>query len=131
VWTLIRFLHLTAAAAWVGLQLALFMFVPLLRRRLGSEDARALVRDIGKRLAIVAAVALPTLLVTGAALASHDVASSRDGLVDAKLGILIAVAALLSAHGVARTPRQRIGASVLMLVLSLAAVAIGAYLTET
>jgi hypothetical protein len=131
VWTLIRFLHLTAAAAWVGLQLALFLFVPLLRRRLGSEDARALVRDIGWRLAVVAAVALPTLLVTGAALASHDVPSSRDGLVDAKLVILIAVAALLSAHGIARTPRQRIAASVLMLVLSLTAVAIGAYLTET
>ncbi|MGN6377866.1 MAG: hypothetical protein ACTHNU_02845 [Gaiellales bacterium] len=131
MWTLIRFLHLTAAAAWVGLQLALFLFVPLLRRRVGSEEARALVRDIGKRLAVVAAVALPTLLATGAALASHEVPASRSGLVDAKVLILIAVAALLAGHGVARTPRQRIGASVLMLVLSLTAVAIGAYLTET
>ena len=131
MWTLIRFLHLTAAAAWVGLQIALFLFVPLLRRRLGAEDSRALVRDIGKRLGIVAAVALPTLLATGAALAAHEVQSSRMGLVDTKLAILIAVGALLAGHGVARTPRQRIAASVLMLLLSLAAVAIGAYLTET
>lgn len=131
MWTLIRFLHLTAAAAWVGLQLALFLFVPLLRRRLGSDDARALVRDIGKRLALAAAVALPTLAATGAALASHEVPSSQSGLVDAKLVILIAVAALLAGHGLARSPRQRIAASALMLVLSLAAVAIGAHLAET
>jgi putative copper export protein len=131
VWTLIRFLHLTAAAAWVGLQLALFLFVPLLRRRLGSDDARALVRDIGKRLAAVAAVALPTLAATGAALASHEVPSSQSGLVDIKLLILIAVAALLAGHGLARSPRQRIAASVLMLLLSLTAVAIGAHLAET
>jgi putative copper export protein len=131
VWTLIRFLHLTAAAAWVGLQLALFLFVPLLRRRLGSEQARELVRDIGKRLAIVAAIALPTLAATGAALASHEVPSSQRYLVDIKLGIVIAVGVLLGGHGVARNPRQRMAASLLMLLLSLTAVAIGAHLAET
>lgn len=131
MWTLIRFLHLTAAAAWVGLQLALFLFVPLLRRRLGSDDARALLREIGKRLALVAAVALPTLAATGAALASHEVPSSQSDLVDAKLLILIAVAALLAGHALARSPRQRMAASVLMLLLSLTAVAIGAHLAET
>jgi putative copper export protein len=131
VWTLIRFLHLTAAAAWVGLQLSLFLFVPLLRRRLGADDTRAIVRDIGKRLGLVAAVALPTLLATGAALAAHEVPGSRTGLVDTKVAILIAVGVLLAGHGFARSPRQRIAASAAMLVLSLAAVAIGAYLTET
>jgi putative copper export protein len=131
VWTLIRFLHLTAAAAWVGLQLALFLFVPLLRRRLGSDEARALVKDIGMRLGVVAAVALPTLAATGAALASHEVPRSQRYLVDTKLGIVIAVGVLLAGHGIARNARQRVAASVVMLLLSLTAVAIGAHLAET
>jgi putative copper export protein len=130
VWTLIRFLHLTAAAVWVGLQVALFLFVPMLRRRLGPEATRPLVRDMGQRLGLVAAVALPTLLATGAALASHEVPASRSGLVDTKVAILIAVGAILGGHALARSPRQRIAASALMLLLSLTAVAIGAYLTE-
>ena len=130
MWTFIRFLHLTAAAVWVGLQVALFLFVPMLRRRLGPEATRPLVKDMGRSLGVVAAIALPTLLATGAALAAHEVPSSRAGLVDAKVGILIAVAALLSGHAIARTPRQRIAASLAMLLLSLAAVAIGAYLAE-
>jgi putative copper export protein len=130
VWTLIRFLHLTAAAVWVGLQVALFLFVPMLRRRLGPEATRPLVRDMGRSLGLVAAAALPTLLATGAALAAHEVPGSRAGLVDAKVGILVAVGALLGGHALARTPRQRIGASAAMLLLSLAAVAVGAYLTE-
>jgi putative copper export protein len=130
MWTLVRFLHLTAAAVWVGLQVALFLFVPLLRRALPPEQVRPIVRGIGKRLAVVAAVALPTLLATGAALAAHEVPSSRSAWVVAKVAILVAVAALLSGHALARTPRQRIAASALMLVLSLAAIAIGAYLAE-
>jgi putative copper export protein len=130
VWTFIRFLHLTAAAVWVGLQVALFLFVPMLRRRLGPEATRPLVKDMGRSLGLVAAVALPTLLATGTALAAHEVPGSRAGLVDAKVGILVAVAALLAGHAIARTPRQRIAASLVMLLLSLAAVAIGAYLTE-
>jgi predicted MFS family arabinose efflux permease len=85
---------------------------------------------MGRSLGLVAAVALPTLLATGAALAAHEVPGSRAGLVDAKVGILVAVGALLGGHALARTPRQRIGASAAMLLLSLAAVAVGAYLTE-
>jgi hypothetical protein len=58
------------------------------------------------------------------------VPSSRSGWVAAKVAILVAVAALLSGHALARTPRQRIAASALMLVLSLAAIGIGADLAE-
>ena len=64
-WALVRFLHVAAAATWLGMQVSLFVFVPALRRMLPPEHVREVVRAAGMRLAIVAAVALPTIAVTG------------------------------------------------------------------
>jgi len=71
-WALVRFLHVTAAAVWLGMQVALFLLVPALRRMLPPDRVREVVRAAGIRLALVAAVALPTLAVTGVALGRHD-----------------------------------------------------------
>ena len=58
-WAIVRFLHVAAAAIWLGMQVALFVLVPALRRMLPPERVREVVRAAGMRLAIVAAVALP------------------------------------------------------------------------
>jgi uncharacterized membrane protein len=70
----VRFLHVLAAMGWVGGQLLLSVVVlPVLRRSALEPDLRAaLIRTVAKRFALVAnAVLLPTLLVTGPALAAH------------------------------------------------------------
>ena len=59
---------------WLGMQVALFLLVPALRRMLPPERVREVVRAAGMRLAIVAAVALPTIAVDRA---SRWAATSR------------------------------------------------------
>jgi putative copper export protein len=128
-WALVRFLHVTAAATWLGMQVALFVLVPALRRMLPPERVREVVRAAGIRLALVAAVALPTLAVTGVALGRHEpAAAEHPGVVHVKQAALIAIVAVLAGHGVVPGRRARIAASVLMLVLTLAAVYAGAWL---
>jgi putative copper export protein len=128
-WALVRFLHVTAAATWLGMQVALFVLVPALRRMLPPERVREVVRAAGIRLALVAVVALPTLAVTGVALGRHEpAAAEHPGVVHVKQAALIAVVAVLAGHGVVPGRRARIAASVLMLVLTLAAVYAGAWL---
>jgi hypothetical protein len=122
-WALVRFLHVAAAATWLGMQIALFLLVPALRRMLPP------VRAAGIRLAVVAGVALPTVAVTGVALGRHEpAAAEHPGVVHMKQAALIAIVAVLAGHGVVSGRRARIGASVLMLVVTLAAVYAGAWL---
>ena len=130
VWTAIRFVHVLSAIAWVGVQLTLFALVPVLRRRLAPEDMRVVMRAAGMRLAVVAVITLPLLLVSGLALASHEVPDSERGWVTAKLVIWALVLAAFAGHAWTASRRQRIWLSAVMLVLSLAAVAIGTHLTE-
>jgi hypothetical protein len=127
-WAVVRFLHVAAAAVWLGMQVALFLLVPALRRMLPAEQVRAVVRAAGMRLAIVAGVALPIAL-TGVALGRHEpAAAEHPGVVHLKQAILVAVVAVLLGHGLVPGRRARIAASVLMLVLTLAAVYAGAWL---
>lgn len=128
-WALIRFVHVTAAAAWLGMQLALFVLVPALRRLLPADEVRAVVRAAGVRLAVVAAVALPALLASGIALGRHEpAAAAHPGVVHVKQSVLAAVVVLLAAHGIVRGKAARIAASALMLALTLVAVYAGAWL---
>ena len=128
-WAIVRFLHVAAAAVWLGMQVALFLLVPSLRRMLPAEQVRAVVRAAGMRLAIVAGVALPTIALTGVALGRHEpAAAEHPGVVHLKQAILVAVVAVLLGHGLVPGRRARIAASVLMLVLTLAAVYAGAWL---
>ena len=82
------------------------------------------------RLAMVAGVALPLLLATGLALASHEVPRSERGWVTAKLVIWALVLAAFAGHAATASRRRRVWLSALMLGLSLAAVFIGTRLTE-
>lgn len=128
-WALVRFLHVAAAATWLGMQVALFLLVPALRRMLPAERVREIVRAAGIRLAAVAAVALPTIAVTGVALGRHEpAAAEHPGVVHLKQASLVAIVAVLAGHGIVPGRRARIAASVLMLVLTLGAVYAGAWL---
>jgi uncharacterized membrane protein len=130
MWTVIRFVHVLSAIAWVGVQLTLFLLFPVLRRRLGAEEFRDVARAAGMRLGIVAGVTLPALLASGLALASHEVSSSERGWVDAKLVLWVLIVAGFGGHALTASRTRRVWLSAAMLVLSLAAVAIGTHLTE-
>jgi uncharacterized membrane protein len=130
VWLAIKFIHVLLAISWVGIQLTLFGLFPVLRRRLEPDEFRVVARAAGLRLAAVAAVALPGLLITGIALAQHDVPDGEKGWVTAKILIWGGVVGLLAFHGATAARSRRVWASGLMLVLSLGAVLVGVKLTE-
>jgi uncharacterized membrane protein len=130
VWTAIRFVHVLSAIAWVGVQLTLFALFPVLRRQLDGEQFRLVARAAGMRLGVVAAVAMPALLASGIALASHEVPSGERGWVIAKLVIWALVLAAFAGHAATAARSRRVWLSGTMLVLSLAAVFIGTRLTE-
>lgn len=110
-WAVVRFFHVLGAVGWVGGQLVLSaVVVPVVRARLGpGADRTALLRDTGRRFAVVAnGVLLPMLVFTGVALAVHrrvdfaDLGGSTYGrLLATKLALVIASVALAGAHGVA------------------------------
>jgi uncharacterized membrane protein len=130
VWTAIRFVHVLSAIAWVGVQLTLFALFPVLRRQLEPGQFRVVARTAGMRLAVIAAVALPALLVTGVALASHEVPEAEHGWVVAKLVIWVLVLAAFAGHAATAARNRRVWLSGGMLALSLIAVFIGTRLTE-
>jgi hypothetical protein len=131
-WTLVRFVHLVAAATWLGMQVTLLVLVPALRRRLPPEQVRAVVRGAGRSLAIAGGTALLALAVSGVALGRHEAsAAAHPGVVDLKEALLVAIVALLAGHAAVRGRRARIAASALMLALTLAAVLAGAWLAES
>jgi hypothetical protein len=70
------------------------------------------------------------LLASGLALASHDVPSGERGWVDAKLVLWVLIVAGFGGHALTASRARRVWLSAAMLVLSLAAVAIGTHLTE-
>jgi hypothetical protein len=128
-WALVRFLHVAAAATWLGMQVALFVLVPALRRMLPPERVSEVVRAAGIRLAIVAAIALPTIAVTGVALGRHEAAAAEHpGVVTLKQALLVAMVVLLAGHGLVPGRSARIAASALILAFTLAAVYAGAWL---
>ena len=130
MWTAIRFVHVLSAIGWVGVQLTLFALFPVLRRQLEPDQFRLVARAAGMRLAVVAALALPLLLVTGIALASHEVPDSERGWVAAKLVIWVLVLAAFAGHAATAARNRRVWLSGAMLALSLVAVFIGTRLTE-
>lgn len=131
-WTLVRFVHVTSAAVWLGIQVTLLVLVPTLRRMLPAEQVRDLVRRAGRSLAVVGGGALIGLAASGYALSRHDpVASEHPGVIHLKEGLLIAIVAILFGHAVVRGRGMRIAASAVMLVLTLAAVLAGAWLAES
>lgn len=72
-WSLVRFAHVLAAMGWVGGQLVLAgVVMPVLRKDLSPAERLPLIRKAAKRFGLAANVVfLPTLLISGLALASH------------------------------------------------------------
>lgn len=73
LWTLVRFLHVTAAILWVGGQLTLSLLVRPVAGRLFDENTRRLlISALGGAFGRLAALGLiPVLLATGIALIHH------------------------------------------------------------
>lgn len=129
-----RFLHVLAAMGWVGGQLLLSVVVlPALRRSDLDPAVRApIVRATAKRFAFVAnAVLLPTLLVTGPALAAHrqiDLGVFDDSgygrLFTIKMVLVVLSVALAAAHGIiaSRHPGRARPLAILGLAASVAIV---------
>lgn len=131
-WTLVRFVHVTGAAIWLGIQVTLLVLVPALRRQLPAEQVRAIVRKAGRSLAIVGGAALLMIAASGIALARHESsADAHPGVVGLKEGLLVAMVVLLGGHAYVRGRIARIAASALILVLTLAAILAGAWLTQS
>jgi hypothetical protein len=131
-WTLVRFVHVTAAAVWLGIQVTLLVLVPTLRRMLPAEQVRDLVRRAGRSLAVLGGGALLALAASGYALSRNDpAASEHPGVIHLKQGLLIAIVGLLLGHAAVRGRSARIAASALMLALTLAAFLAGAWLAQS
>jgi len=138
LWTLVLFVHVTAAVFWVGGQLMLSVVVlPLLRRSARPEVTAQVATLAGRRFARIANFALlPALLVTGPLLAWHDGVrphtinnSSFGHLLEVKVLVVVVVLVLAGAHGVtarrlsrrAATRLARITVALSVLILALAA----------
>lgn len=116
-WSLVRFAHVVAAMGWVGGQLLLSAVVlPVLRAEVEPRIRGPLVRSTARRFALVAnAVLLPTLLISGVAVATHrGVTWETFGnagygrLLGLKLVFVAASVVLAAVHGTLATSRRRI-----------------------
>jgi uncharacterized membrane protein len=122
-WFIVRWLHLLAMAFFVGGQFVVAAaVVPVLR---GGDDPVEL-RAVARRFGWGTLVAFAVLIATGAAMASHLQLWS-DGTFQLKLGLVVAVAALLLWH--VRSPQLHI-LEAIVFVLSLVIVWIGLYLSN-
>lgn len=116
-WSLVRFLHVTAAMVWVGGQILLSAVVlPTLRAQLDPQVRGPLVRATARRFGTLAnMVLLPLLLATGLALAWHRGVTLRTfenpgygRLLGIKLTFVVVSVALAALHGIiaTRDPRR-------------------------
>jgi putative copper export protein len=77
-WTLVRFVHVTGAAVWLGIQVTLLVLVPAIRRQLPAEQVRDNVRRAGRSQAIVGGTAHLMIAARGFALARHECSAKAD-----------------------------------------------------
>jgi len=122
-WTLVRYLHVVALAFFVGGQLMLVVAVVPAMRRHGDDAA---MRSVARRFGVGSVVALVTLVVTGAAMASHF-ARWQDDVLQGKLALVVLIGVLIGLHVVAPTSRAL---SVALFLASLAVVWLGVELTH-
>ena len=93
-WNGVLWLHLVAMAFFIGGQLMLAaVIVPVLR---GAPD-RGPLRSAARRFGVGTLVAVGVLVITGAAMATHDHRWS-DSTLQVKLGLVVVVAVLILLH---------------------------------
>jgi uncharacterized membrane protein len=93
-WRGVLWLHLLAMAFFVGGQLMLAaIVVPILR----TGDDRTQLRMAARRFGLGTLIAVALLIITGAAMASHDHLWS-DSTLHLKLGLVVLVLVLIGAH---------------------------------
>ena len=133
LWSLVLFVHVTAAAFWVGGQLMLsFVVMPALRRDAPPQQIRAIAQAAGRRFTAVTNHALlPALIVTGPLLAWHDgtrwsnlVTTAFGHLLIAKVGLVVVVFVMASMHGVVARRTSRRGVRVYAIATVVASVAV-------
>ncbi|MFG2019082.1 hypothetical protein [Actinomadura geliboluensis] len=107
-WSVIRFLHVSGAALWVGGQLTIsLVLLPLARRKLAAEQYTGMAREVGRRFGIfTGAIFLPVQVTTGVAMAWHKgvtwASLTEPGygrILAAKLLLFAAVVAVAGVHG--------------------------------
>lgn len=130
-WSLIRFLHVTGAAVWVGGQLLLSLVItPLLRREVDEAERARLLGTLGRRFGVITAgVVLPLQIATGVAMMAHRQVGLADldepgygRTLGLKLVLVAAMVVVAIVHGVyAARGRHRVSRplGVVSLVLSL------------
>jgi putative copper export protein len=103
--TTLRFLHLLAAAVWIGGQATLLVAAPVVRAQV-AEPGR-LLGTIGRRFGLLAGPALLVLLVTGllqadhyGVRAAHPFTGEFSRIVTEKLILLVLIVILTGVHGV-------------------------------
>jgi uncharacterized membrane protein len=115
-WSLVRFLHVTAAMCWVGGQLVLSgVVLPVLRSNLDPTTRAPLIHATARRFALIAdVVVLPVALGTGVALAWHRgvTPSTLTGpgygrLLAIKLVLVVLSIVLATVHGILATRHPR------------------------
>jgi putative copper export protein len=106
LWSLVRFLHVISAMAWVGGQLVISaMLLPVLRARLATAEGAAVRQQLGRRFGIFTlTVFLPVQVGTGLLLAWHNgvtlASLAHPGYGRTLLAKLIVFALVLTASGV-------------------------------
>jgi uncharacterized membrane protein len=66
IWTLVRWVHLLSAIAWIGGQLfILLVLLPIMRGALPRDERTILFARVGRRYGVVSWVALTLLIVSG------------------------------------------------------------------
>lgn len=107
-WSVVRFLHVSGAALWVGGQLTIsLVLLPLARQKLAADQYTGMAREVGRRFGIfTGAVFLPVQITTGVAMARHKgvtwASLTEPGygrILAAKLLLFGAVVAIAGVHG--------------------------------
>jgi uncharacterized membrane protein len=112
IWTVVRFLHVTGAALWVGGQLTILLVVlPPLRRLPGLSERADVLKTVGRRFAVITMTGfVPAQIASGWLLAAHRGvtwhALTEPGygrILITKLVLFVLVMVAASVHGIAQS----------------------------
>ncbi|MEV1117101.1 hypothetical protein AB0I91_18670 [Actinosynnema sp. NPDC049800] len=112
IWTVVRFVHVTGAALWVGGQLTVLLIVlPPVRRLLGLTERASVLKAVGRRFAVITTAGfVPAQIAGGWLLAWHRGVTWQSltepgygRVLVAKLVLFALVMVAASLHGIAQS----------------------------